>query len=402
MDSKVDKRYSGLRVMFFEGGELGGSVRSLGQMINGLTALDCEVGLVSHYKRTHPTDLGSIDSVRFWRCLDLPPQVRPHPEVAVRTLGIPRPTSFGMQYFFIALRALRRFRPDIAYFNNAIESSIPAAIAAKLLGIPTVCHLRLACDLHPIEQVFARIFDQFIVLTKAGQQIAQASGIPEQKLTQMYNPVDVLTFVERTKKALSLNIPWDSNCVYVIQVGTLNKRKRPMLALDAFTYARAQCPKLRLILAGSGQLRDALEQAIQRRGLDGSVHLIGYCSQIPALLSHCDIGLIVSASEGFGRVIPEYMAAGLPVVTWNMPVFRELVEDGQTGFLVSEPTPELFAEAITKLYRSAELRKRIGRAGRKWVAQGQFDISRYMQCMHSLLLDVANGRGRKRFSQVKV
>lgn len=402
MGSKVDKLATPLRVMFFEGGELGGSVRSLVQMINGLTALGCEVGLVSHYKRTRPTDLGSIDCVRFWRCLDLPPQVRPRPEVAVRTLGIPRPTSFGIQYFFIALRAFLRFRPDIAYFNNAIESSIPAAIAAKLLGIPVVCHFRMTRDLHPIEQVFAKIFNQLIVISKVGKQIAQANGIPKEKLTQMYDPFDVLTFIKRTKEALSLNIPWDDDCVYVIQMGTLNNRKRPMLALDVFAYARAQCPKLRLILAGSGLLRDALEQAIQRRGLDGSVHLIGYCSQIPALLSHCDIGLFVSAREGLPLAILEYMAAGLPVVTWNMPVFEEVVKDGRTGFLVSESVPELFAEAITRLYRSVELRKRIGRAGREWVAQGQFDISRYMQCMHSLLLNVANGRGRQRFSQVKV
>jgi glycosyltransferase involved in cell wall biosynthesis len=95
------------------------------------------------------------------------------------------------------------------------------------------------------------------------------------------------------------------------------------------------------------------------------------------------------------------MAAGLPVVTWNMPVFRELVKDGQTGFLVSEPTPELFAEAIIRLYHSAELRKRIGWAGREWVSLGQFDISRYLQYMHNLLLSVANGKGRERSSEVR-
>ena len=390
-----------LRVMFFENGEFGGSVRSLAQMVNGLAALGCEVGLVSHYRRTGPEDLGPINCVRFWRCLDLPPQVRPRPEVVVRTLGIPRPTSFGLRYFVIALRALRRFRPDIAYFNNEIESSIPAAIAAKLLGVPTICHLRMTRDLHPIERVFATIFDQIIVLSRTGQQIAQANGIPEQKLTQIYNPLDILTFVKRTTEALSLDVPWDKDCVYIIQVGALNNRKRPMLALDAFDYARAKCPKLRLVLAGSGPLRDELEQAILHRGLDGSVHLIGNCLQIPALLSRCDIGLFVSAREGLPRVILEYMAAGLPVVTWNMPVLGEVIKDGHTGFLVFEPTPELFAETITRLYSSAELRKRIGQAGREWVAQGQFDISRYMRYMHSLLLKVTNGRGRKRFSQVK-
>lgn len=401
MGNKVKKRSSRLRVMFFEDGELGGSVVCLEEMINGLAALGCEVGLVSLYKRTIPVELGSIDCVRFWRCLDLPPQVRPRPEVAVRTLGIPRPTIFAMRYFVVALRALRRFQPDIAYFNNEIESSIPAAIATKLLGIPTVCHLRIARGLHPIERVFAKIFDQLIVLTKAGHQMVLASGIPEQKLTQIYDPFDVLTFVKRTKEALSVNIPWDNNCVYVIQVGTLTTRKRPMLALDAFAYARAQCSKLRLILVGSGPLRDALEQAIQRRGLDGSVHLIGYCLQIPALLSHCDIGLFVSASEGLGLVILESTAAGLPVVTWNMPVFEELVVNGETGIIVQNDDAENFGEALVKLYKSAELRKRLGRNGRRSINEdSRFHPETHIRRIHDLLL--ANVRKHKHLYGVSV
>lgn len=391
-----------LRVMFFETGEFGGSVVCLAEMINGLTPLGCEVGLVSYYKNTGPTDLRSMDCLRFWRCLDVTPKVRPQPEVAVRTIGIPRPTSFGVRYFFLALRALRRFQPNIAYFNTGIESSIPAAIAAKLLGIPTVSHLRIARDLYPIERIFVPIFDQFIALTKAGQQIAQASGTPEYKLTQIYDPFDVSAFVKQMKEPLSENIAWDKDCVYVVQVGALISRKRPMLALNAFALARAQCPNLRLIFAGSGPLRDQLERAVARRGLEGSVHLIGNCMQIPALLSHCDIGLFVSGREGLGLALLEYMAAGLPVVTWSMPVFDELIVNGETGLLVQKDDSKSFAEALVRLCRSSELRKQMGQAGRKWVAEGQFDTSRYMRYMHSLLLNVANGASPKRFSAVMV
>ena len=386
--------------MFFECGEFGGSVACLGEMITGLSGLACEVGLVLHYRRTGPVDLGSIDGVQFRRFLDLTPKARPRPEIAVRSFGIPRPTKFGLRYFFCALHALRHFRPDVAYLNNEIEADIPAAIAAKLLGIPTVCHLRIARDLHPIERVFAKIVDQFVVLTRAGQQIAVANGIPERKLTQIYDPFDVSAFVKRTTETPSLNMPWNNDCVYVIQVGSLSARKRPMLAIDAFAIARAQCPKLHLILAGSGPLHGVVQQEISIRGLDGSVHLIGNCLYIPALLARCDMGLFVSAREGLGLVILEYMAAGLPVVTWNMPVFRELVKDGHTGFLVPEPTPEFFAEAMIRLYRSAELRERIGNAGREWVAQGQFDISGYIRQLYSLLLTVVDGKGGRQFSEV--
>lgn len=386
---------SRLRVMFFEGGEFGGSVACLGEMITGLAALGCEIGLVLHYRRTGPVDLGSIDGVQFRQFLDLTPKARPRPEIAVRRFGIPRPTRFGIRYFVVALRALRRFRPDIAYFNNEIEGSIPAAIAAKLLGIPTICHLRIARDQYCIERVFARFYDQFIVLTKVGRQVVQASGIPIQKVRQIYDPFDVSAFAARIQEPLSLEIPWDNDCVYVIQVGTLNNRKRPMLALDAFAYARAQCPNLRLIFAGSGPLHDALQREVSSRGLDDCVHLIGDCLEIPALLAHCDIGLFVSESEGTGLVILESMAAGLPVVTWNMPVLEEVGVNDEIGIVVKQDNAENFGEALVKLWRSAELCKRLGNNGRNRVRQ---DSRFYPETHNREILDVltANVSKRKR------
>lgn len=385
MPTHIENSKSSLRIMFFEDGEFGGSVRCLAQMMSGLTSLGCEIGLVSHYRETGPDNLRSMDCVRFWRCLNLPPRIRPRPDVIVRTLGIPCPTRFGIRYFATALRALRQFRPDVAYFNNEIESSIPAAVAAKVLGIPMVCHLRIARDLHFAERLFSRMVDQFIVLTKAGQRIAEESGIPQRKLRQIYDPFDVASFSRRIGETLRTDIPWDSDCVYVIQVGTLNDRKRPMLALDAFAYARARCPNLRLIFAGSGPLHDVLQQAISSRGLGDFVYLIGNSLQIPALFANCDIGLFVSAMEGLGLVILEFMAAGLPIVTWNMPVFEELVVNGETGIIVQKDNAEDFGEALVKLYRSTELRKKLGHNGQRSI---QGDNRFYPETHDCEILDV--------------
>jgi glycosyltransferase involved in cell wall biosynthesis len=383
-------KQASLRIMFFEEGDFGGSIVCLERMIKGLYALGCEIGYVSHYEKTGPVDIGSMSEVRFWRNFGLRKKNRSRTEVVSRTLGIPRPTYFGMRYFFTALHALRKFRPDIAYFNNEIESSIPAVIAAKLLRIATVCHFRRGRDLYPIEKMFTRFISKFIVLSKAGIDTALTNGISEQKLAQMYDPLYIVKFDKQTKEPLSINIPWENDCVYVIQVGALISSKRPILALDAFSCALQQCPKLRLILAGDGRLREQIEKEIKQHKLDGKVYLVGFCSQIPALLCRCHISLFVSASEGLGLVIPEAMAAGLPIITWGLPVFKELIQDGQTGIIVNQDTPECFAEALIKLYHSEELRRRIGKTGREWVTQGQFDINKYMKRLYDLLLNVAN------------
>lgn len=365
----MENQRSRLRVLFFESGESGGSVRCLGEMIDGLVGLGCEVGLVTHFKQTGSIDLDRTGGVQFRRSLDLAQRIKVRPEVAIRRFGVPCPTAFAMKYFVLALRALREFRPHVAYFNNEIESSIPAALAAKFLRIPTICHLRIARRQHRIERLCSPLYDQLIVLTEAGLQIVRASNIPVRKLRQIYDPFDYSTFVERAAEPYTGNIAWDNNCVYVVHVGTLNSRKRPILALDAFAYAHARCPNLRMVFAGSGPLLDTMKQAITDRRLNGLVYLLGDCTEIPALLRRCDIGLFVSAREGTGLVILEFMASSLPVVTWDLPVFVEVGVNAETGIVAAGANAEYFGEALVKLGTSAELRRTLGANGHRRIRE---------------------------------
>ena len=384
MEKKFEKQSDQLRVMFFEHGMTGGSVKALANILKELSELDCEVGLTSLYKRTSPIDLGSLDCIRFWHCLDLLPHVRPEPEVAVRTLGIPRPTRFGMKYFFFALSALRRFRPDIAYFNNEIESSIPAAIAAKLLGIHTVCHFRMTRELHSIEKVSVKFFDRIIVLTKAAQQIVQANGINNQKLAQIYDPYDLEEFEKSSKKNLDFT-QMEAKSIYIVQVGTLSNRKRPDLAIDAFKLAKMECPNLKLVLAGGGQMQDALAKKVESEGLNGSVLLIGQCDKIPSLLKKCHIGLLVSRAEGYPTSVIEYMLGKLPVVTSDFVGITELIDNGKNGFIIPESSPQLIAQALIKLYHSPELRRNMGYNGYHFVNSGLFNLETHIRRINCIL-----------------
>jgi glycosyltransferase involved in cell wall biosynthesis len=140
----------------------------------------------------------------------------------------------------------------------------------------------------------------------------------------------------------------------VVSVARLDAQKNPLLLADAFArVARGQ-----LLLAGQGSLRSHLEGRER-------VHLLGLRTDVPELLSACDIFALASNWEGHPVAILEAMAAGLPVVATAVGGVPEIVEHGRTGLLVSPGDTGAFAAAINALAGDPGLRREIGQAARE-------------------------------------
>ena len=96
-------------------------------------------------------------------------------------------------------------------------------------------------------------------------------------------------------------------------------------------------------------------------------------------LAACDIGISWLPDDSFSRgkcglKILQYMAAGLPVVANPVGVHREMIIDGQTGYLAS--SPEQWSAAIARLAADPALRRRMGQAGRR-LAEERFSVARW-------------------------
>lgn len=118
----------------------------------------------------------------------------------------------------------------------------------------------------------------------------------------------------------------------VVSVGSLKDVKRHALAISAV----AQSPNLSLKIAGEGPLRESLEKQIAELGVSDRVELLGDVANVPELLAQSDVLLSTSEFEGFSLVAVEAQATGIPVVGPNVPGFREVVVDGETGILYGE------------------------------------------------------------------
>ena len=139
----------------------------------------------------------------------------------------------------------------------------------------------------------------------------------------------------------------------------MHELKDHQTALRAVDAARKQIPGLRLLLAGDGDERAAVEQTIRERGLEECVTLAGTRKDIADLLSASDVFLMSSVSEGIPLTVIEAMAARRPVVSTAVGGLPELVEHGVTGFLAPAGDDASLAASLIELYRSPELRNQM-------------------------------------------
>ena len=101
---------------------------------------------------------------------------------------------------------------------------------------------------------------------------------------------------------------------------------------------------------------------------------------------------VTSREEGFGRTITEAMSSSLPVVSFDSGAPREIIVEGETGYLVEPDDVGAFAARLTRLLRDPEARERMGAAGLER-ARSRFDIGPFVDATERILLEVAGAGG---------
>lgn len=163
---------------------------------------------------------------------------------------------------------------------------------------------------------------------------------------------------------------------YVAAVGSLLQVKRWDRLLRVVQKLRTVATQdVRLRIAGDGPLRPVLEKLSGDLGISENVELCGAVHDIPAFLSGAKFLVHTSESEGCPNVVMEAMACGLPVVAMETGDIPYLVEDGRTGFVVSQGDDTTFVRRVSELLGDDELSLRLGVAGRE-KAEREFRLER--------------------------
>ncbi len=242
-------------------------------------------------------------------------------------------------------RALRRYAPRVAvaWMNRAARLTPTGdwVLAGRLGGFYDLSYYR-RCD-------------HLIGNTRGIVAWVRAQGWPGSRVHHLPNFSDDHGITPRRRP------DWlPPGARLVLAMGRLHRNK----AFDVLIRAMRLLPEVRLLIAGEGPERAALEALARREGVAGRVRLPGWSEDRAALLAAADLLVCPSRHEPLGNVIIEAFSARLPVVAAAAQGPAELITGGADGILTPPEDAAALAAAIDAVLRDPSLASRLGQAGR--------------------------------------
>ncbi|ADT85096.1 glycosyltransferase family 4 protein [Thermococcus barophilus] len=202
-----------------------------------------------------------------------------------------------------------------------------------------------------LENNLLKITNNHIVVSKL--TLANLSKLDSKNFSLIPNGIDL----KRIQKVRSHDVKHDA-----IFVGRLIKHKNIGFLLRSIKFIRSDYPDFTLGIIGDGPERKKLEKLVKELGIYNNVEFLGFLDSHEAVIEHIKSSKVLtfpSLREGFGIVVLEANASGIPVVTVNAPMnaSKELIIPGKNGY-ISELNEKSFAEKILLAYENSRKMKR--------------------------------------------
>jgi glycosyltransferase involved in cell wall biosynthesis len=298
-------------------------------------------------------------------------------------------------------QVIRRERPGLIFsvidLANLVSVTAGRGMEGRpkiVLGVQTPPTIAYGHSRHPVSRLMLRLIprlypkaDQIVALSKGvAADLASLSPRMRERLTVIYNAGVEAEVLEGARE----RVPADEmpGAPLVVACGRLRAVKGFSTLLDALALVRKSVPA-HLWVVGEGEQRPHLEKKIERLGLRGCVRLLGFQQNPFKYMAAADLFVLSSHFEGFGNVIVEAMACGVPVVATRCPFGpAEIIADGENGLLVAPASAVALADGILRVLRDEELKKRLARGGSE--RAHDFDAKAITRAYEELFLRVAS------------
>lgn len=241
---------------------------------------------------------------------------------------------------------------------------------------------------YPIERILACVTDCLITINqedylravnhrfKAGK-IVHVHGVGID--IEMYQPISH----EEKKQELRLLNGFKTDDFLMIYVAEFNKNKNQQLLIRVLANVKDAVPNARLLLAGDGPMLDHCRALSKELNVAKMVDFLGYKKHIHKILPMCDLAIASSLREGLPVNIMEAMACGLPVVASENRGHRELVCNGENGWLIDSEDINMMSEKIQIIAKNNNLKNKLGYFGRK-IVEKEHSINRTLEEMSAI------------------
>lgn len=213
---------------------------------------------------------------------------------------------------------------------------------------------------YPVEKWLSKYTDVLITINKEDYEYTKRF---KAKRAERIDGIGVddkrfqITLSDKEKATLKKEFGLEENDIVLTYVAELIPRKNQTMLIHAMKEIVKENRNVKLLLVGTGRLKEEYEKLIHELNLENNVILTGYRKDVPKIFRITDIGISTSNQEGLGLNLIESLLSEVPVIASRVRGHVEIVEDGKNGFLFD--TPADLVEKINKLVNDEDLRNKL-------------------------------------------
>lgn len=320
--------------------------------------------LISFVERSSPNELLTKTKKMSVPSIELYTQNPFNPKVISRLISI-----------------LREKKIDVLCAHG-YKSNVVGRIASWMVGIPEIVVSRgwtgenWKIKLYEkLDKLFLRFADHVVTVSQGQKEKVLKLRVKANNLSVIYNGINPNNVKNKSVNSIRTELGFNDNSILVMSAGRLSPEKNFAGLIDAAKIVTAKDKHIKFVVFGEGFLREELEKKTRDADLEGKFFLPGFRKDFVSLLSEADIFVLPSFTEGLSNVILEAYASKKPVIATNVGGNPEIVQQGETGFLVSPHNVEKMADYILKLAQDQNIRNEMGDNGYEYIKEHfNFDI----------------------------
>lgn len=222
---------------------------------------------------------------------------------------------------------------------------------------------------YPIEYLAARWTDKLITINSEDLEVAKKFKLRSNGSVSKIHGVGiekekyVIENFDKSEYRRKLNL--ENEDFVILVLSELNKNKNHIQLIKAMSKLKDKYPNIKALFAGVGPLEEEIKSQIKNYGLENNIQLLGWRNDVKELINSCDVVGLFSKREGLGKCILEGMVCGKAVIATNTRGPKELIKNGENGFLFQIGDYQRTSDIIETLYLDYKKRIDIEKKGIK-------------------------------------
>jgi len=303
---------------------------------------------------------------------------------------------------------LKQHRPDIVHTHSG-KAGVLGRLAARRAGVPIIIHTIHGPSFGRFQGALANFIftnaeryaagatTHFVTVANAMTEQYLAAGIGRcEQYTRVFSGFDLQPFIQaKNDLVLRQKLGLSADDFVIGKIARLFELKGHDDLLIVAPAIIKQCPRVKFLLVGDGNLRASLEAQICAQGLEKHFVFTGLVPpyEVPKYVGLMDALVHLSLREGLPRALPQALAAGKPVVAYDCDGANEVCLPGQTGFLIKPKDFAALEKALVSLAQDKQLCAKLGQRGSELV-RDWFPVERMVDDLYHLYQRLLAERGK--------